>query len=454
MYGPVTLRADLTYYLDRPEDFGRFYVVARAYSAAWGLLGIWAVFQLVRRFSTTLIWPATAAACFALIPIVVNGAHEAKPHLAGTVLTLLAALAGTKYVEIGGRRWWVLMGAMGGMAAGMVLSAAVAFVVIPMAVMLRGGSWTARVKVLLAAGAVGLLVYCVTNPYVPINLVRNPSLVSANLVALGQAKALTGASNNAPALWNARRMIVDGASVVGGVIGILAVVVGAVSVWWWRENPRARTVAVLAGSPAALVLVQFTLLAGGKQGEFGRFAMLPDVALMMAGVVLASKLNFPQSSPLQRAGLRLSIPIILIALTGVQGASYLAGFWEDAHGPDASRRVVARQLKELWDRGARTLGVRAEPAPYRLPPVDVTGWRILLIPPAADGGINPTLQPDVMVSPVDELGRSGDVPGTPYVRSFVAGRAPRLKTRISWADKPFELLVKRELASEQNPGRR
>jgi 4-amino-4-deoxy-L-arabinose transferase-like glycosyltransferase len=251
MTGAVTLRAEMDYYLDRPEAFGRFYVVARAYSAAWGLIGIWAVFRLVRRFSTTLILPATAAVCFTLMPIVINGAHEAKPHLAGTVLVLLTALAGTKFVETGARRWWVVTGVLCGMAAGMVLSAAVAFVVIPLIALLRGGPWAARVKLMLAAGGIGVLVYCVTNPYVPINLARNPAVLRANLGALGEAKALTGASNDAPSLWNARRLVVDGASVVGGVIGILAVVVGAVSLWWWRENRRAAVVAVLVGTPAS-----------------------------------------------------------------------------------------------------------------------------------------------------------------------------------------------------------
>ncbi len=38
----------LAFYLDHPEAFGRFYVVARLYSAAWGLVGVWAVFRIVR----------------------------------------------------------------------------------------------------------------------------------------------------------------------------------------------------------------------------------------------------------------------------------------------------------------------------------------------------------------------------------------------------------------------
>src|SRR5260221_14715495 len=73
--GLVTVRPDFNYYLDRPEEFGRFYVVARVYSGLWGLVGVWGVFALVRRFSNRLIVPATAAACFIFLPIVINGAH-------------------------------------------------------------------------------------------------------------------------------------------------------------------------------------------------------------------------------------------------------------------------------------------------------------------------------------------------------------------------------------------
>jgi hypothetical protein len=103
---------------------------------------------------------------------------------------------------------------------------------------------------------------------------------------------------------------------------------------------------------------------------------------------------------------------------------------------------VARQLAELYGRGARTLGVRAEPAPYCLPPVDVTGWKIVLL--AGDGGVPAgAAAPDVVVTPVDAIGRGGVIFDTPYRSVFVRGKWPWLKTRISWADKPFELLVRK-----------
>src|SRR5438105_6313218 len=52
MVGLVTIRPDLNFYLDHPEQFARFYIVARVYSGLWGLVGVWAAFHLARRFST------------------------------------------------------------------------------------------------------------------------------------------------------------------------------------------------------------------------------------------------------------------------------------------------------------------------------------------------------------------------------------------------------------------
>src|SRR5206468_11165562 len=99
----VHVESDLTYYLDHPEEFGRFYVIARLYAAAWGVVGVWAVYRLVRQIIPIgapgcRLAPPAAAACFAALPGVVNVAREAKPPLPGPVLMLLALLASAKYL--------------------------------------------------------------------------------------------------------------------------------------------------------------------------------------------------------------------------------------------------------------------------------------------------------------------------------------------------------------------
>jgi len=51
LLGLIDVRSDVVYYLDNPEEFGKFYIVARAYSAAWGLLGVIIVFAIARRLA-------------------------------------------------------------------------------------------------------------------------------------------------------------------------------------------------------------------------------------------------------------------------------------------------------------------------------------------------------------------------------------------------------------------
>src|SRR5690606_3933047 len=101
MVGAIELTPDLAYYLDHPEAFGRFYVVARLYTVLWGLVGVWAVYWITRRLAGSIAMAGLGTAGFILLPSVVNMVHEAKPHLPGAVLMLLASMAAAKFVETG-----------------------------------------------------------------------------------------------------------------------------------------------------------------------------------------------------------------------------------------------------------------------------------------------------------------------------------------------------------------
>ena len=128
LVGYVTVSSDPTLYLDSPEMFGRFYILGRAYSAAWGLVAVLAVFGIVRRATGGLVLPFLAGVCFMCMPVVLDLAHEAKPHLAGTALMLLAILSASKYVETGKWKWIAWTAIACGTCAGMVLSGVVALV--------------------------------------------------------------------------------------------------------------------------------------------------------------------------------------------------------------------------------------------------------------------------------------------------------------------------------------
>jgi 4-amino-4-deoxy-L-arabinose transferase-like glycosyltransferase len=415
----------LVYYLDRPEAFGRFYVVARLYSALWGVVAAWAMYRLATR-----VMPAggaaVAAACYALMPVVVNQAHEAKPHLAGLGLMLLAVLAACRYVETGGRRWWLAAGALCGAAFGMVVSSVIIFAILPVMPLLRRQSWAARVGLAVGAGIVGGLVYALTNPYVPYNLLFNREVLRSNL---GTSTAMYHVGGSTNGFLNAVRLIAEGVSPILAALGVVGVVALLLR---RRVGVAAPHVWALLAVPALIVVAQFVILGAGKPGEYGRFALLPDTVLCLAAVAGAS--HWASGPGARRVVLGLGV-----LTPGFFGATYVARFLADARDP-TSRLALAEHLNGLPSFGWRTVEVTAEPAPYCMPPVNLFGQKVVLLPP---GQVEPMGADAVLVRAVDAAPRGAPPPG--YVRW---GRdEPVLlrpfPSRISWAAKPFEILVPR-----------
>jgi hypothetical protein len=437
--GWVDLRSDVAFYLEHPEAFGRFYVVARLYSAAWGVVAAWAVFCLARRLAGCAWAAAAGAACFAAMPVVVNMAHEAKPHLPGLALMLLTVLAACRYVESGNRRWAWAAGALAGAAFGMVISSLVIFCVLPVMALLRPLSWRDRVRIAAVSALLGAATYALTNPFVPINLLRNRALLMSNL---GTSTAMYEVNATGGALGNAVRLIAEGTSPVAAGLGAIALVAwGVIAVKRRKAEGGDATcgrllppgyVLCLVGVPAAFVLLQFVALGSGKPGEYGRFALLPDTVLLLAAVAGAARLPWPRAAG---AGL-----CVLFLTTAAFGTVYLAKFVADAR-PATSRLAEAGRLRDLNAGGARHLLIVAEPAPYCLPPVNVFDWTIELAPRgvAPDAGVPD--RADVLVRAVDRPGR--ETPAgfvrLPPLRSGLAGH---VQAPISWADKPFEVLVR------------
>ena len=135
--GFVELTGDLAFYLDRPGEFGKFYIVARLYSALWGAIGAALVLVMVRRVSQSRFAGFSAAATFMMLPVVVTAAHEAKPHLAGAVLLLWATLKADDFVRTGRHRDAAWAGVLVGAASAMVVSMVVGFAILPVMGLLR-----------------------------------------------------------------------------------------------------------------------------------------------------------------------------------------------------------------------------------------------------------------------------------------------------------------------------
>jgi hypothetical protein len=392
----VTLSGDRAYYLDSPDVFGRFYILARAYSAAWGIVGMMAVFAIMRRAAGGLLLPAAAAICFVCMPVVVDLAHEAKPHLAGTAILLLAVLAAVKYVETGRWNWIVWSAVACGAAAGMVLSGIVGLVILPLMLILRRDrpgrfAFVCVVGVLIAAG-----VYFAANPYVAIHLAGNRELLESNFA---NTKAMYPAG---PDLINAARLVAIGMSWPLAITGVIAMLFVRRNEGW------------LLGMLAVVVLVQFMLYASNKPGEYGRFALFADVALMLAAFLATARLVRPVAA-------RAVVAVLLVGCACIYSFAYERGFWRDSLADDSRIQAAAAIDGRLTDsHESANLYLLNEPAPYCLPAVNLFRWHIVLLPrdeqTAPDAG---TLVR--VVNPVNVLDPSA--------------------TPISWADKGFEVVA-------------
>jgi hypothetical protein len=402
---------DRAHYIADPQLFGKFYVAARAYSATWGLIGVWAVFELTRRMTGGgRRIPFLSALCFATMPVVVNAAHEAKPHLAGAVLILLAILAADNFVQTGKMRWAWWTGIACGAAMGMVLWAVVSLAVIAAMALQSKSKSACLFRSLLAAFAV----YCLTNPYVIFHLLHDPTVLRSNL---GNTAAMYGFGRPDRALSNAIWLAMLGS----GPLIFPAGMIGCVVLTRWGRGG----IGTILAAVSVLAAIQFVATAAGKPGEYGRFALLPNAAIAIACFAMASKLpKYP-----------ILIAIELLIPTALWGALYVSGFKSDnAQSARTSRAAIASNLEmELEARTAAyrgtsvrpTLGVFLDPAPYCLPPVDLDGWKIIRLPAGFDAQHGPAVA-DVIVTPDD----------SPFYIWW---------TPLSWAQKNFKI-VRRSLA--------
>jgi len=427
----VRLTPDVAYSLDNPQAFGRFYVIARLYVAAWGIVGAWAVFAIARRLTAgSLVAAGVACFCYVMMPVVVNLAHEAKPHLPGAVLMLLSLLAAIRYVRQADPRWWFVACVLAGLAMGMVLAAWPILVVLPAATLMLRQEWPARIKAFASGLAVAVVVYFITNPYVLIHLFNNRELLRSSL---GNTRGMFQFGASGKGLMNGVRLIAEGSSpmlAAGGVISIIALAVTA----GLRKRWTVKYSGWLLIAPAFLALLQFVLFASAQPAEYGRFAVFLDIVLVIAAVVGAYFLmNWLEWRPefLALLGLSAAIP----------GSRYYAGFVSDSFLP-TSRTMAAQLIDDRLVAGATQLAVRTEPAPYSVPPANLFEWQIVLLPkdytPASDAD-----PPDVVVWALDEVAPPPEEWAAIYDWGFVDPVPGSALMR--WAGKPFIVLTRRSL---------
>ncbi len=445
----------LSGFLNEPAQFAKFYLIGRAYVVLWGLLGVWVVYAIGRRLGD---WRsgATAALLFALLPVVVALSHESKPHLPGAVLMLWAVLWALKYVETGGVRHRFMLALSCGLALGMVLSSLWIFVLIPLAEFLTRARTSERLARTFAFGVIGVLAYCVTNPYVIINLFVDRDVLRSNL---GNSTAMYDWGDIGAGLTSAFELLAQGSSLFVIVAGLVMLV--ALWSWDWRQT-------LVLVVPAAVFFAQFAGLAEGKPGEYGRFTIFPSAILcilLSAGLFrfLASKwyqgtlyslaaataLAWPTLSYLEslhhagtNADSRYQLAEQLAPQLAHQGA---AGFsLRDAANSQAAANTGA-QPRAFEHAGA--IAVLRQPAPYNFPPVDFALTPIVHLPkvianwPPRRGGR--TGWPDRLIVPLNGTeGIDADaILADGYYALPPGEHMPVERSPITWANKPLIMLV-------------
>ncbi len=460
--GLIDVRSDIAFYLDEPEEFGKFYIVARGYAAGWGLVGVVVVFLIGRRLGGR--WAGLLAALlFALMPVTVCMAHEGKPHLPGAVLMLSAVLFAMR--ALGRDRCWWLMCACCGAALGMVLSSLPIFVLIPLLAWQKARfversprrkddgpkaasrglkpaareQWGLVVRRTAGGLALALGVYLITNPYIVINAFVNREVLRSNF---GNSLAMYEVSRVFDGFVRVLELTVEGGTLPVLLLGAIALIAAIAC---------RKSAAIPLAVPAVVLFLQFVLIGAGKPAEYGRFGIFTNTAVVIGAACLLTH----RFGKLRRPVNWVSASVVILWVASY-GWLYLANFRVDTTLDNwrthSAKALQAFGLDPETNRSMAKIAVLADPAPYGCPPVNFARTDVVLLP-----GLGPSAQVRrdarmFLVRPVDRSG--SDAAGKAnwaktLTRSFLSqltgirGSNDRpvwpFDTPISWANKPFEL---------------
>lgn len=427
--GVLELSGDAAVYLNEPERFARFYIVARTVSLLFGAAALAGAYALATRAAGRRAgW--LAMLLVAMSPVFITQALEAKPHLPSACLLVWAAVFALRWLERRRGRDVLLLGCTAGGALGLVLTGAVAALYWPAAWLARrraaGGASLAPRRVdasggrlragPLASTGVAVLIYFVTNPYVFYNAAFDRATLLGNI---GNSTAMysvrqvsSGAARTFELLFDGTGPLVAGAGLMGF----------AWLLWRW---PRRTLVASSAGLGMVAICA---LLGAGKPAEYARFLVLPAMLLAVAAAALLADAS-------RRSAWLATAALALIVL--VQPApAYLGAFAADAGRETESRRLAALWLRE--HAGTQdAIGVVQEPAPYSIPPLDFTRRKLVLLPPREPADLEVSALPPWLVYTADDERAYASAWWRRYFR--IAYRVPpagAALARIAWANKP------------------
>lgn len=351
----ITVSHNLELYLDKPELFTPFYLVARLYTVFWVGVGAVAAFALARVMGVGRVWAVLTAALWCATPAVIAFGHEAKPHLPALSLSLWCVTAAAA-----GR--WKTSAVVAGLAAAMLPSAAVVMLVPVTSVALSAARW--RVVLVVAITA---CVYVLFNPYVLLNLPtalsNSANVASAYGVASPVAVIVAGA-------WK----LAEATSRLTLIAGLCAI---AVIVYWRRHEQMRRLAGLLALTAPATVTaaVVAAIFTAHSPPDTARFFLLPSAVVVLMLMLTAATL-MPQW---WKSGLLL----VLVAVPQLMhSGAYLRAFIADTHPTANTRAVTAEQInRAIREQQVKTVIVPNDLAPYAVPPINLWDAMVLVKSP-------------------------------------------------------------------------
>ncbi len=407
--GFARITSDAGFYLEHPDAFGRFYIVARLISLVFAAVALVVAFRFARQIAgASAGWMAFVL--LALSPVFIVGALEAKPHLASAALLLTAAYFFARRGVGLTTPDAVALGALIGLAMGFVLTGVVG-VLIPGAALLMP-QFRARWRQWLLVGGGAAVVYVATNPYLVWNALFDRAKLGSNI---GNSTAMYAIGRIGEGAARVAALLSEGV----GPVGLALAVIGGV--WccvWFRQR------AVVAAAPMIGMALIAIAIGAGKPDEFGRFLVAPAMLACVVAGVAARRLT--------RRRLALAAIVAFAAVTG-GGWRYLRAFAIDAHGLNESRTRAAAWIQRAAAPDA-PIALTQEPAPYSIPPLDFASRPVVLLPGAAPDDASAAL-PEWLLRTADRESTDGQAwwrERYELAQSFGAD----WPASISWANKP------------------
>lgn len=440
------LQFSLAANLDQPEKFGLFYVVLRGVTMLF-TIGLILVCQRILLRAGKRVGALFVAPLLLTTPVVMSCALEAKPHLPSVCMTMAACAAALGFLRRPSAEKAGWLAFTGGASLGLVLTGAAAGAVWPALVAVDRRTRNKRaIMLLIAAGIGALVIYAATNPYPIYNWLFRPAVLASNV---GNSTAMYRVGRFGAGALRVGELLVESCGWATLLIGA----VGLAFLTWRRPRESA-----IIGAPALAMLFLTIAIGADKPAEFARFLLLPACVLTIGVAYFLARIRWFDSS----------VVILLLLLSGSQ--SYWRAFWNDGNGYADSRRATADfinsmnpNLRSMVQRGGLSLsddelailarameqthgsvGVIEEPAPYSVPPIDFTRWRVVLLPSERPpGGVDPATLPWIVVYTADDARADRDEWWRSHyklLRTYPSDG--RVHARITWANKPMFVLMR------------